>query len=507
MIIHKKSQILHLSNKNSFNSSKEDFKYMRFLEDVYKDSTQVNLGKNSLLDSSKTNIVKEIEKIEITSDAISSEIITEFNNLIPEEFNYTSNLWVLKVQIGEPNQEFSLEIDTTISTTWVPSINCINCLSNERYNASKSMTSRKTNQTIKIEDYLGDLKGEVIYDDFSIISLGIELRNYPFIQAIELQEKYNDPPEGKIAFSNINKYGEKFSFLNALVEKGKISKRVFALEFQEDSKNENRGESKIYFGDLPERMKNLKKKGKFGHCNTTTSEDLKDEFRDGWTCEFSHISFNQKNHVRNLNDSIELENTRVIFDSSYEFIGVSRNQYELIYENYIKQNFMGKCRKNEKNDEISFICNLKKSDFESAGSLYITLQGYVLELKVEDLFVELDKNNNYLFAIKFFDQDDDKSDTKLWLLGHLFLKKFITVFDAEENQVFFYNENIYDIVTDWNKWYNSDYYSLLVSRYFYLAVGSCLVVALFLLFVCFIVFRSFRRKNNRHGPLIDNEIK
>lgn len=492
---------------------------LRFLEESLQNSQSTyqlkNTTKTSLEKISKSKIeLNQDENIEITADIQLTENENEFNESISEEFNYTSHIWTLLVQIGEPNQAFVLELDTTISTTWVPSVSCKNCVTESKYNASESRTSRETNQTIKIEDYLGDLKGEVVYDDFYVNSLNISLRNFPFVQAIELNnKKYFDMPEGKLALSNVNKYGEKFSFLNALVKSGRIKNKIFALEFRnfyDDKIDEEQGSKdnngKIYIGELPDRIRKLQRDQQFGLCNSTTSEDLEDEFRDGWTCEMTHLYFNNRNQLVNLTYAYEIQDARVIFDSSYEFIGLSRNFYDMFYYNYIKKNFKGMCRKSEKNKEIYFICNLDKQRFEQAESLFLVLQGYVLQLTASDLFVQLDNNHNYLFAIKFLKEDDD-DDSKILLLGHLFLKNFITIFDAEKDQVSFYSELVYDITSDWNTWYNTDYYSLLVSRYFYLAVAACVLITLFLMFICFLVFRSFRRKGYSHGPLIENEIK
>jgi len=490
---------LKSENKPSANINPET---LRFLEE--KNSSLINQKSEQKSNNNKS----QDEAVEVTADINLATRQSEFNETISEEFNYTSHLWTVTAQIGEPNQAFDLELDTTISTTWVPSVNCKNCVSEKKYNSSLSRTARETNQTIKIEDYLGDLKGEVVYDDFHINSLGISLRNFPFIQAIELnKKKYLDLPEGKLALSNVNKYGEKFSILNLLLKSGKIAQKLFTLEFKGEAvdKAVKGEEGKIYFGELPEHIKKLKQEQQFGFCNSTSSGDLDDDFRDGWTCEMTHLFFNQKSQLVNLTDAFEIANTRVIFDSSYEFIGVSKNLYDLIYLNYFRPNFKGMCRKSEKKGELLFICNLDKQTLEQAESLYIVLQGFVLELTASDLFVKLDDNHNYLFAIKFFEQDDDNS--KVLLLGHLFLKNFITIFDAEKDQVYFSSQKVYDISNDWNKWYKTDYYSLLLSRYFYLAIGACVIVALFLLFICFLVCRSFKRRNHGHGPLIENEIK
>ena len=329
--------------------------------------------------------------------------------------------------------------------------------------------------------------------------MDFELQNFAFVEATRLSDDFKDFPEGKLALGNVNKYGEKFSFLNMLVSKGKISKKIFALEFDEINSG------KILFGDYPEKLKKLNYGDKLGFCNSTTLEDLADEFQDGWTCALTHVFFYTKNKLRNLTDSFELDNARAIFDSSYEFIGVSKDQYDLIYDNYIKENFKGMCQNYKKNNEIYFICNLDKNKLAQAESLFIILQGYVLELTAKDLFVKLDDNQNYLFAIKFFESGTFNS--KLWILGQLFLKNFVTVFDLEKDQVSFFSEKVYDASEDWYKWYNTNYYSLLLIRYFYLAVGACAAVELFLIFSCFLILRSIRRRKLAHGPLIENEIQ
>jgi len=482
--------------------------FQRFLEskDSINKSNDIsiyNANTTSEIDiNKKTNKSNLIENFDIINN--SSKALKGFNDLKELNFNYSSNIWLIKAQIGEPEQEFSLELDTTISTTWVPSVECKNCHTNKKYNASASISARVENQTIKIEDYLADLKGEVVYDNFKINEFKIELKNFSFIQAIELKNKYLDLPEGKLALSNVNKYGQQFSFMNMLIKKKILTKNIFAFEFNENTQSNKDRIGKIYLGDLPERIKTLKDTDKLGFCNSTTSEDLEDDFRDGWTCELTHIFFNKKNKLVNLTQAFEINDARAIFDSSYELIGMSKNQYDLVFQNYIKQNFDEICIKNENQDEIYFICNLEKSKLHNKESFFIILQGYILELTAENLFVKLDENNNYLFGIKFFNIEDDQS--KLLLLGHLFLKNFITIYDAEDDKISFYSENVYNIVSEWRDWYEFDYYSLLLTRNFYLLVGACLLVALFLLFIIFLIIRSIKRRNLSHGPLIENEI-
>jgi len=471
--------------------------------------------------------------------------------------NFTSHIWVVNTEIGYPKQNIVLEIDTTISATWVPSYICENCLSYRKYNSSASRTVKKSNEILKIIDYLGDVEGELIEDDFQVTNAytdnntffneDIKLKNFSFIEAKKLTSKFYDIPEGKLALSNINKYGDKFSFISMLYNTGKIGRKVFALEFDNSGKDkENAG--KIYFGDIPDKIKQIIKlkddsdkayhdknrpesisiNNKFGICNSTTSKDLDEIFRDGWTCEISHLYFNTKNELKNLTYAKEIDNARVIFDSSYEFIGVTKNQYTLIYEDYLIKNFEGDCKENKAtNNDIYYICNLNKDKLKSAKSLFIILQGFTLELNSESLFVNLDKNDldkdiqdknsNYLFAIRFFDinkEEDEQNekevnsydDIKLWIFGHLFFKDFITVFDFESDQVGFYSENVYDITNEWEIWYRNDYYTILIQRYFWMSIAACSLVASFLILSCIFIIRKNKRDKARED-LIKFEMK
>ncbi len=416
---------------------------------------------------------------------------------------------------------------------------------------------KKSNEILKIIDYLGDVEGELIEDDFQVTNAytdnntffneDIKLKNFSFIEAKKLTSKFYDIPEGKLALSNINKYGDKFSFISMLYNTGKIGRKVFALEFDNSGKDkENAG--KIYFGDIPDKIKQIIKlkddsdkayhdknrpesisiNNKFGICNSTTSKDLDEIFRDGWTCEISHLYFNTKNELKNLTYAKEIDNARVIFDSSYEFIGVTKNQYTLIYEDYLIKNFEGDCKENKAtNNDIYYICNLNKDKLKSAKSLFIILQGFTLELNSESLFVNLDKNDldkdiqdknsNYLFAIRFFDinkEEDEQNekevnsydDIKLWIFGHLFFKDFITVFDFESDQVGFYSENVYDITNEWEIWYRNDYYTILIQRYFWMSIAACSLVASFLILSCIFIIRKNKRDKARED-LIKFEMK
>ena len=147
---------------------------------------------------------------------------------------------------------------------------------------------------------------------------------------------------------------------------------------------------------------------------------------------------------------------------------------------------------------------VEEEEVKNAESFYIIIQGSIIEIPSENLFVKSSEENKYLLGIKFFEEHFE--DSKVWILGKIYLKNFLTVFDSEKEEVRFYNERILDIQEEWEEWYFSDMYSLLLKRNFYLAIGAGSVIFIFLLFVCFVCCRrSALRRRNEHGPLIENE--
>ena len=92
---------------------------------------------------------------------------------------------MLDLQIGEPSQNFNLEIDTSISTTWIPSVDCKNCKAEKKYNSSASISSITSNETIKIEDYLGNFKGIQVQDKVTIGAINFKMEYFNFQQKRE----------------------------------------------------------------------------------------------------------------------------------------------------------------------------------------------------------------------------------------------------------------------------------------------------------------------------------
>ena len=65
---------------------------------------------------------------------------------------YNKKYYTIDLQIGTPGEEYELQLDTSTSTSWIPSYRCKNCiLAHRLYDPEDSRTSSPTNKFIKLD--------------------------------------------------------------------------------------------------------------------------------------------------------------------------------------------------------------------------------------------------------------------------------------------------------------------------------------------------------------------
>ena len=136
---------------------------------------------------------------------------------IPYENN--EDFLVTALGIGTPRTYFPVQVDTSTSTTWVPSTKCSNCKSYLKYNSSLSNSSIDSEDTVELFDEDGNLKGIITHDDVQVDQYII--KNFTFIQAKELQDNYRDFEDGKLGLGYYHSNKE-MSFIEMLKENGLI---------------------------------------------------------------------------------------------------------------------------------------------------------------------------------------------------------------------------------------------------------------------------------------------
>ena len=105
--------------------------------------------------------------------------LEEGNIYVPMTSNFTlehsqnkinnKNYYTIPLEIGTPGEEYELQVDTSTATSWIPTIQCKNCIFAHRlYDEEDSRTSSPTDIHIEIEDEDGNVEGYQMSDNIKL---------------------------------------------------------------------------------------------------------------------------------------------------------------------------------------------------------------------------------------------------------------------------------------------------------------------------------------------------
>ena len=409
--------------------------------------------------------------------------ITAFSISIPLDKKPKNNFFTVPISIGTPNnnQVFEVQVDTTTSETWIPSINTTYRIS-PKYDPSLSTTSNLTNKTMEIFDEDGDVSGKSTQD---LVTIGnYTLNNFGFVSILNYPNNFKDYPNGKLGLGYKQDHGDEFNFIRMLKEKGLVNNEIFTID---------PFEKELIIGNYPSKYLN----NTYSFCNLTETHDLDDDYRAGWVCELTHAFFFKP--LKYLEDGVETSNARVIFDSAFQYIGIPKRNLDLFKNNF----FIGKldeiCIEMRAKREIYFICE----DDEELNNANITfvIGGFGYVLSKNELFKPL-YGNKLECVLRFIKQNDN-----IFSFGVPFIKNYIMAYDAEKQQVGFLGGNKINYLEDWKLWMKGISPKQRDKMKKMIYGGIALGIVLFLIIICLIV-RSIRKKNSgeiEHGPLMNNE--
>jgi hypothetical protein len=244
------------------------------------------------------------------------------------------NYYTVPLKVGTPEKLFNVQLDTSVATSWLPSVKCKNCnLSKNLYNESESTTSSESSdKEIELDDEDGDVEGYSIND--AVTLNGYKLKNFSFVQVTELDDDFRDHYEGKLGLGYRGEHGKNFNFLDRLKANKLIAKRIFSINQINDKKG------LLYIGDTSAR--------KYTYCNVSSGEDLDEIYKESWVCDLTHVGiFDEKEGISNkLHDYTIISDGKVDFDSAYEYIAVPISYRQAIDELLTKANL--DCETNEK---------------------------------------------------------------------------------------------------------------------------------------------------------------
>ena len=416
------------------------------------------------------------------------------------------NYYTVPLKVGTPGKTFNVQLDTSTSTTWLPSIKCKNCAkSSNLYDPIQSKTSLALNdKKIELDDEDGDVEGYPMNDNF--VLNGYNLKNFSFVQVTKLDDEYRDHYDGKLGLGYRNENGKNFNFLDSLKKQNLINKKIFSI----NQINEQKG--LLFIGD--------NSANKYTFCNVSSGEDLDDIYKESWVCELTHVGiFNNKEGIsKKLHDYTHISDGKVDFDSAYEYIAVPICDRQIIEELLEKAKLV--CETNEEeiknykklskekkekfinkynNEEVSIKCITSKEALSKNGfSLSFILQGNVYSIPLESLFSTSLEKDKMEMKIKYIDDDD-----AIWTFGFPFMSQFLMIFNMEENHVGIKSIKktvlpVINITKEWDSWnevYNNFFYKKLDITLI-IIISSILFVTLMAI-VAFLVWRAFRKSELR----------
>ena len=443
-------------------------------------------------------------------------LLDEGNIYLPMVSNFTlehsqnkvnnKNYYTIPLKIGSQGIEFNVQVDTSTSTSWIPSSRCENCvLAQKTYNDVFSSTSSPTNSVIKLEDEDGNVEGYEVSDN---VRLGAyKLKQYGFIQVTRVADDFRDHYGGKLGLGYKSHLDNKeFNFLEKLRRNNLIVKKMFSI----NAINDKRG--MLLIGDLPGKQYNT-------FCNVTTDiNDVDDMYKESWICHLTHVGVFETNKgiFNKMKYYSELENNNLVnFDSAYDYIAVPISEKSYIEELLEKANL--KCetsKKSEKKEikneslrnrireeEVTIICKTDLNELIKKDlCISFVLQGYAYSIPLDLLFVQSPKSGEMEMLIKYIDDSD-----AIWTFGYPFMNQFLMIFNMEEGHVGIKKLRktalpIVSLTQEWEKWNKNQGSSCSVFKY--IAIIILIIIALVIILF---VFRCIKRKSLKsNDPTFDD---
>ena len=348
---------------------------------------------------------------------------------------YNKNYYTITLKIGNPPEEYELQLDTSTSTSWISSNRCKNCILARRlYDPEDSRTSSPTDKFLKIEDEDGDVEGYQAADDFTLGTY--KLKQFSFVEVTKLADNFMDHHQGKLGLGYGNYFlkNEEFNFLERLTKNSLIKKKIFTISTINDKKG------MLFIGDVPGKEYKT-------FCNITETAELDDTYKESWVCEMSHVGIfdKEKGMYKKIKMYEELKNNKLVsFDSAYDYIAVPISEKEVIENILSKANLECKSSKKTNNmklsndlrhrireEEMTITCKTTKEELKNKNmAISFLLQDFAYSLPLENLFVESEKKGRMDMLIKYIDDEN-----AIWTLGYPFFEQFLMIFNMEDKHV------------------------------------------------------------------------
>ena len=346
------------------------------------------------------------------------------------EFREKNNFYTIPITVGNKQQAFEVQVDTTTSETWLQSIN--STYEVDKFDPKSSSTCELSKLSFEIDDEDGNVRGPSFYDSLTVGPFS--LKRFGMVLVDSFQSGFKDAKQGKLGLGFRHEHGVDFNWLGSLKKNGLIEKEIFTILPDEE---------KLVVGSVPPELEGEQ----YTTCDLVETNDLDDVFRAGWVCELTHIFFGVDTHDKTLEMALQVD-ARVIFDSAYNYINMPKRHLNDFNKKFMQEFFNDSCIEIKEDDEIYFICD--DDEKIQKGSIAFLMGGYGYVVPWNRLFKKIEEDK-YEMLIRFHKENDD-----IFSFGYPFVSQFVVVYNAEDKKLGFFGGEKIDLKKDWDEYMTGD---------------------------------------------------
>lgn len=400
------------------------------------------------------------------------------------EYNPENGFFTIPLSFGSNNEIFNVQVDTTSTKTWIPSLKFP--FKVKKYNISKSLTGEITRRSLELEDIEGTVFGKACYDTIGLDYITLDHFGFGLINVVDY--KFNDYPQGKLGlgYNELDKENEyNFNLIKKLKNNSLIDKEEFTID---------KFTNNLFIGNTSNLFINLTS----AECPLIEKKKFSRKYRNSWACLLTSFTSGFKPYIierymctpetgcymaRSFEGFEYIDEIKVnglaIFDSSFKYISFPESYLYIFNKTFLKD--LGNiCVKCEDLNSFYFICYDVNASIISEKELDFIINGFTYRLRFENLFKKI-KEGLYELLVRFY-----KTKENVFILGNPFVYNFTISYDYEEKKITFYGDNSYT----YNDLYNiaRNIYSCGKEKCYYSTTSGWIGKAFIIIIIAILVF-------------------
>lgn len=369
----------------------------------------------------------------------------------------SEGLYKITLYLGEPNQKFSLILDTGSSFMWVTDPLCINCHAEHKFSFEISSTFALGQDRISLNYNSGVIHGIICQDNLYIPKSENQtlFSNFNFVLIDGTDTVIESDGIFGLSKGVVLDENYKYSIISQLYHNKNIKNDVIIFDIPKND---------FYIGEIPNSL--------LGVYNFTIKTQTRDQY---WSAEGISVKLNVRGVDKNF-----MNNHKLIFDSGVNRI-ILPTSYITPFFSIIQSNSIFKYTCFTTGDDE--ICQIK-TDTPLNSNDYSFLDNYKIKFYINEensitlSFKDLLENTRTSFKIYFSNNKENNI-----ILGTPFFEKYTIMFNKDNITIFDYAKNLEKMKNEENKEF-SFFGKILI-------IGIIVVIVLL---VIFLVYNNYMKK-------------